>query len=323
VAEAALAARRVTRDRVEAAARAIAPAFLHSPQYECEPLGAALGRRLHLKVETQNPIRSFKGRGADWLVSQAAAGEPLACASAGNFGQAMAWACRRRGIPLVVHAAVAANPLKVARMRALGAEVVLEGEDFDAAKHAAREAAARAGRRFVEDGHDIETLEGAATIAREWLAGEEPPDVLLVPLGNGALFNGVAGLAKALVPGIRTVAVAAAGAPAMVESWRAGRVVSHERIDTIADGIGVRVPVPQALADMRGLVDDAVLVSEAALVEAMRLLHRHAGLVVEPSGAAGVAALLEHRDRLGDGVAGTILCGGNVTEAQMARWLCP
>jgi threonine dehydratase len=316
-----LAGRRVTRERVEAAARVIDPVFLHTPQYVCEALGESLGRAVSLKVETQNPIRSFKGRGADWLVSQAAAGAPLVCASAGNFGQAMAWSCRRRGIPLTVYAAERANPLKVSRMRRLGATVVLRGDDFDAAKAEARVAGAASGARFVEDGFDIETLEGAATIALEWLAAAERPDTLLIPLGNGALFNGVAGLVKALAPQVRTVAVAAAGAPAMVESWRGGRVVRHARIDTIADGIGVRKPVPQAVADMAGLVDDALLVSEAGILEAMRLLHRHAGLVVEPSGAVGVAALLEHAGATFGRVAGTIICGANVTDEQLRDWL--
>ncbi|HEX5634961.1 MAG TPA: pyridoxal-phosphate dependent enzyme [Gemmatimonadales bacterium] len=315
------AGRRVARARVEAAARAIHPVFLHSPQYVAEALGECLGRPVSLKVETQNPIRSFKGRGADWLVSQAASGVPLACASAGNFGQAMAWACRRRGIPLTVYAAEQANPLKLSRMRRLGARVVLHGEDFDAAKHEARRAALATGTRFVEDGFDIETLEGAATIALEWLAAPERPDALLIPLGNGALFNGVAGLVKSIAPEVRTIAVAAAGAPAMVESWRAGRIVRHERIATIADGIGVREPVPQALADMDGLVDDALLVGEASILEAMRLLHRHAGLVVEPSGAAGVAALLEHPEAPFGTLVGTIVCGANVTEQQMRDWL--
>jgi threonine dehydratase len=143
---------------------------------------------------------------------------------------------------------------------------------------------------------------------------------VLIPLGNGALFTGVAAAIKSVNPTIACIAVQAAGAPAMVESWRAKRTIVHESIATIADGIGVRVPVPEALADFAKLADDALLVSEGSLRKAMQLLHQHAGLVVEPSGAAGIAALLEHRERFAGQRVATILCGGNVTEQQFKDW---
>ena len=312
---------RLSLERVERAPGVIDPVFLHTPQFVCEPLGAELGVRLALKIETLNPIRSFKGRGADLLVAGAAPGAPVVCASAGNFGQAMAYACRKRGVPLTVFAGTTANALKLERMRALGARVVLHGEDFDAAKSEARRAAQESGVRFVEDGFDIETLEGAGTIGLEWLTFPEPLDALLIPLGNGALFNGVARVMKARSPKTRMIAVQAVGAPAMVESWREGRVVVRERIDTIADGIGVRVPVPQAVEDMRGLVDDAILVTEDAIIRGMRLLHRHVGIVTEPSAAVGVAALLERPEAFRDQLVGTIICGSNLTVEQMELWL--
>ena len=107
----------------------------------------------------------------------------------------------------------------------------------------------------------------------------------------------------------------------MVESWRTGRLVAHDRVETVADGIGVRVPVPQALEDMDGLVDDAVLVGEDSIIEAMRLLHRHAGVVAEPSGAVGVAAAMERPDLVRGLLVGTIICGGNLTADQMREWL--
>ncbi|MBX9583655.1 MAG: pyridoxal-phosphate dependent enzyme, partial [Gemmataceae bacterium] len=142
---------RLTAAGIAAAAPAIAPVFRHTPPFVCEPPGAELGVRLGLKVETVNPVRSFKGRGADLLVGRADPAVPLVCASAGNFGQGMAYARRGRGVRLTVYAAAGANPLKVERMRAFGAEVVLHGDDFDAAKAEARRAAAAAGARFVED----------------------------------------------------------------------------------------------------------------------------------------------------------------------------
>ena len=313
--------RRIPSARAGEAAGVIDPVFLNTPQFVCGPLGDELGVRVAIKVETLNPVRCFKGRGTDFLVSEADDGVPLVCASAGNFGQAMAYSCRGRGLDLTVYASTNANTLKVERMRALGARVVLHGSDFDEAKIEARRVAGERGARFVEDGLDVETLEGAATMALEWLRFPEPLDALLVPLGNGAMFNGVASVMKERSPATKTVAVQAAGAPAMVESWRTGRRVVHDRIDTVADGIGVRVPVPQALEDMEGLVDDALLVSEDAIFGAMKLLHRHAGVVAEPSGAAGVAALVEHPDMFRGGLVGTIVCGGNLTADQMREWL--
>ena len=312
---------RLSLARIEAALDVIDPVFLGTPQYECEALGEALGVRVGLKVETANPIRSFKGRGASLLVAGADPERPLACASAGNFGQAVAYACRSRGLPVTIHASVNANPLKVARMRALGAEVVLEGDDFDAAKAAGKAAAARSGARFVEDSRDPEPSEGAGTMALEWLRGPEPLAAVAVPLGNGAMLAGIARVLKERSPATRVVAVQAVGAPAMTESLRTGTTVVHDRVDTIADGIGVRVPVPEALADLRGLVDETLLVDDATIVRAMRLVHRHAGLVAEPSGAVGVAALLAHPDRFRQGLVGTVICGSNLTPEQMTAWL--
>lgn len=314
-------ARRLSLGRVERAAGVIDPVFLDSPQFECEPLGEELGVRMAIKVETLNPIRSFKGRGTEFLVSEAEEGVPLVCASAGNFGQAMAYSCRKRGLDLTVYASTNANPLKVGRMKALGARVVLHGADFDEAKMEARRVARGRGARFVEDSLDVETLEGAGTMGLEWLRFPEPLDALLVPLGNGAMFNGIAGVMKDRSPGTNMVVVQASGAPAMVESWRTGRLVAHDRVETVADGIGVRVPVPQALEDMDGLVDDAVLVGEDSIIEAMRLLHRHAGVVAEPSGAVGVAAVMERPDLFRGQLVGTIICGGNLTADRMREWL--
>ena len=137
---------------IEGAAASIDPLYLSTPIAAHADLDAALGCTALAKVETLNPIRCFKGRGADLFVAtQLAAGEAVICASAGNFGQAMARAARARGHACTVFAAVNANPRKVEAMRRLGAEVLLSGEDFDAAKDAARAAAAQRGARFVED----------------------------------------------------------------------------------------------------------------------------------------------------------------------------
>lgn len=312
---------RLSLGAIAEAMEVIDPVFLHSPQYVCEPLSALLGCELVLKLETLNPIRSFKGRGASYVVAGLPADARLVCASAGNFGQGLAYACRARGLPLTVFASVNANPLKVERMRALGAQIILAGDDFDAAKVAAKAHAAAEGSHMLEDGQEPRISEGAGTIGLELLRAAPGLDAVLVPLGNGALVAGVARWLKAHAPQTAIIAVSALGASAMVESWRSGRIVVHDAIDTIADGIGVRAPIAAALDDMRGLVDDALLVADATLIQAMQLLHSQVGLVVEPSGAAGVAALLEQRQRFAGARVATILCGGNLTPEQMRQWL--
>src|ERR687894_2926068 len=283
--------KRLSLERIEEAARCIDPVFLVSPQYEAEALGDELRLRLVCKMETQNPIRSFKGRGTDYLLHRLGGEEErLVCASAGNFGQGLAYAARKQNAPLTVFAAESASPAKVERMRRLGAEVRLEGEDFDEAKAAARALAESEGSRFVEDGREVEISEGAGTIALELCRWSEPFDALLVPLGNGALLSGVGTWMKTHAPSTAVLGVCAEGAPAMALSLRDGVTRTTEKADTIADGIAVRLPVEEALSDLAGVVDDVLLVDDEAMVEAMRLLFWKMGLVVEPAGAPGTGA---------------------------------
>ena len=319
-------AHRLRLDNIARAMTFIDPVFLNSPQYDCEALSEALSCHLTLKLETANPIRSFKGRGAGYLIASRAAGGLLAGrtiigASAGNWGQALAYSCRARGIPLTLFAATTANPLKVERMKALGAHMVLTGHDFDAAKQAGAAHARATGGLWVADGLDPEAAEGAGTIALELLSEERKPEVLVVPLGNGALLTGVARWAKAVSPGIEVIGVQARGADAMERSWRTGKLVFPPSIATIADGIGIRVPIAEAVADMEGLVDDVLLVEDDQIIEAMRLLFHTAGLVAEPSGAAGVAAIMTSPHRFQGRRAATIICGSNLTHDQMKDWL--
>jgi threonine dehydratase len=306
-------------EQIERAASVIDPVFRNSPQFESEPLSSAIGTNLVLKIETLNPIRSFKGRGADFFVSTLDRSAKLVCASAGNFGQAMAYACRKRGMQMTVFASVNANPLKLERMRALGANLMLEGEDFDAAKLAAKRHAAQTGARMIEDGLEPRISEGAGTIGIELAGYAQPIDAVLVPLGNGALATGVGRAIKARSPQTRVIAISAAGAPAMEHSWRTQELVVLERIDTIADGIGVRVPIPEAVAEMRHTIDEVILIDDHATLRAMKLVHQHLGLIVEPSGAIGVAAAALERFR-GVRVA-TVICGGNLTENQIREWI--
>jgi threonine dehydratase len=312
----------ISIDRIGEAADVIDPVFRNSPQYVCEPLSSRLGVTTVLKIECINPIRSFKGRGTDYLLHRLGRRpEGFVCASAGNFGQGMAYAARKRGDRLTVFAAVAANPLKVERMRSLGAEVMLEGADFDDAKAAAKDHAVRTGALYVEDGLIPEIAEGAGTIAVELGRMRETLDAVLVPLGNGSLVNGIGTWVKRFSPSTRVVAVCAAGAPAMELSWRAGKPVSTETTSTIADGISVRVPGAQALTAMRSAVDEVMLVTDEEILAAMRMLFLDAGLLVEPAGAAAVAALAQRQGELAGRRVAVPICGGNLTEDQIRSWL--
>ena len=309
-------------ERIREAAAIIDPVFTDSPQFLCEGLSRRLNLRLVCKVETVNPIRSFKGRGADYLLHRlGVADAPLACASAGNFGQGLAYAARRRGLPLHVFAATGANPLKIERMRDLGARVHLAGGDFDAAKAHAREVAAARGWRFVEDGAEAAIAEGAGTIAVELTRWLEPFDAVVVPVGNGALINGIGRWLKTHAPTTRIIGVCAAGAPTMARSWQAQLPLPTAAVATVADGIAVRVPVPAAVAEMVRTTDDVVLVGDDTIREAMRLLFHELGLVVEPAGAAGLAGVLVLRDQLRDQLVATPLCGGNVAPEHLRRLL--
>lgn len=143
---------RLSLERIAHAATVIDPVFLDSPQFRADTLEGRAGCRLVVKVETLNPIRSFKGRGTEYFSATLDERPHLVCATAGNFGQGMAYSARRRGLEVTVFAARTANPMKVERMRALGADVRLLGEDPDAAWEGARAFAAETGARMVEDG---------------------------------------------------------------------------------------------------------------------------------------------------------------------------
>ena len=312
----------VSIERIAQAYGAIDPAFLDSPQYLSEPLSHSLGLDVVLKVETINPVRSFKGRGTDYLLHRLGPHDQgYVCASAGNFGQGMAYAARKRHRKVTVFAAENANPLKVERMRALGAEVVLVGEDFDAAKAHARRRADSTGAMFVEDGTLAPIAEGAGTIALELTGMQQRLDAVIVPLGDGALITGIGVWMRDKSPKTLIIGVVAEGAPAMDLSWRAHRVVSTESISTIADGIAVREPVAEALRAMEDNVDDIVRVSDDQIRDAMRMFLVDAGLATEPAGAAGLAGAAKLRGKLGGQRVGVIVTGGNIAADDLRRVL--
>ena len=314
---------RLSLERIAQASAVIDPVFLNSPQFVAETLGEGIGCRVLVKVETLNPIRSFKGRGTEYLTTTLVGKPHLVCATAGNFGQGMAYSARKRGMPITIFAAETANPLKVERMRALGADVRLHGADIDAASLAAQAFAEVNGARLVEDGREPALAEGAGTIGVELLRWPEPIDTLLVPLGDGALLAGIACWVKEHHPATRMIGVCASGAPAFERSWRAGRVQEVAPAHTIADGIAVTSPFPEPLGDLTGRIDDILLANDETMIAAMRRAHQELGVVLEPSGAAGLAALLSQPQRFQEQLVGVVLSGGNVSAEQMRKWLTP
>ena len=289
----------------------IDPVFLDTPSYTLASLSKAVGADVTLKDERLTPIGSFKGRGAEVIVQSYPKGTDFICASAGNFGQGMAWAARRHSSQLTVYAATTAVGCKIDRMRALGARVLLHGQDFDEAKIEAREVASKAGVVFIEDGAHAEIAEGAGTLALELTDAFDPFDAIFVPLGNGALAAGVGCWMKFRTPETRVVAVCAELSPAMGLAVLGRSVGTVPSSHTIADGIAVRVPVPAAVEAVRNVVDQVVFVDDESILKAMALVEEATGRRVEPAGAVGLAALLTQRARWSGARVVVPLCGGN------------
>jgi threonine dehydratase len=318
-------ATRLDMDRIRAAREVIDPVFLDSPLYRCEALEPLLGCAINIKLETANPVRSFKGRGTEVVASQLAHSDSRAvvCASAGNLGQALAWSSRDRDLDVTVVASRFATTTKLDRIRALGAKLELVDGDHELARERAAAIAQYDGIRLLEDSLDLETCEGAATIGLELAPRIEPGDrpAVLIALGGGALATGVGYVLKTLTPAAEVICVQPLGAPALTHSWHQRRVVTTDATNTIADGVAGRIPIPEVLDDLLVVADDAVLVQESSIITGLRMLLDHAGLVVEPSAALGIAAILEDRDRFAGRQVFTIVCGSNVDLDKYRRWV--
>ena len=312
-------------ESLRASAARIPPEFRDSPQYVHEGLSARAGRPVIVKVETVNPIGAFKGRGT-WLAIHELAGEgslgagkPVVVASTGNFGQGVAHAARVHGIPAVVFSDENANPLKIARMRSFGAQVILAGHDFDAAREAAAAYAQEHAAFLLIDGREPWVAAGAASMAIEITdaaaRGELPmPASAWIPVGNGALIIGVGAWLRHAAPDCRVVGVQSDAAPSMTLSWREHRPIETPTAATYADGIASRVPVPEALEMMVGRVDEMDLVSETEIHDAQTELTSALGITVEGAAAAGWAGLLAASDAP-EGAALIVITGANTVPA--------
>jgi threonine dehydratase len=314
---------RLDLGRIHKAREQISRVFRDTPQFDCPALGNLLGCEVVIKLETANPIRCFKGRGTEVVMSRLAGSQgprSAVCASAGNLGQALAYSGRARNIGVTVVAGASANAAKIDRIRRLGAAVELVEGDIEDARTRAREIADGGDALLVEDSENLDTCEGAGTIGLELVEGFDRIDTILLALGGGALATGVGHVFKRLSPATEVVCIQPSGAPAMALSWRARSVVTTARTDTIADGVAGRFPIAAVLQDLLAVADHVPLVEEASIKEAMRLLHRHAGLVVEPSAALGVAAILEDPSRYRGKRVVTVICGSNVPPEAFSAW---
>ncbi len=308
---------------IEEAEGRIRPHLAETPLLRSEILSRAMSADVWLKLETVSPIASFKLRGALAALSRAqeASGLATACTSStGNHGQGVAYAARLLGLAAEIFLPDPPNPVKRAMIEAFGGRVHAVGHDLDAAKAEAVAYAASNGALFVDDGESLDLMEGAGTLGLEAARALPEIDAIFVPMGSGTLATGVATAAKGLQPEVKVIAVQAKGAPAMVDSFHAGRAIERP-VKSTADGLICRVPAERALAGLLANVDDAMTRSDEQLLAGVRTLIECAHVLVEPAGAAGLAAAWAGRGALTGKRIVLILTGANITEDQLAAAL--
>jgi threonine dehydratase len=294
-----------------------------TPLVHSELLSAALEADVWMKNETVGPIASFKARGALTAVIRAREAGSFAgvvTSSTGNHGQGVAYAARGVGWDAHIFLPHGANTLKRRMIEAFGGTIHVHGHDIDEAKEEAQAFSQREGLLFVDDGESLDMMEGAGTVGLEVARALDRIGTVFVPMGGGTLSVGCAAAIKALQPGARVIAVQAEGSPAMVQSFHARRPVERP-VATVADGLVCRVPARRALEGLWTLLDDAMTVSDELLLRAMRSAVERGHVLVEPAGAAGLAAAWERREEIRDTRVVLILTGANVTAEVLSRGL--
>jgi threonine dehydratase len=288
----------ISLDDVQAAAGRIAGVAHRTPLLRSRTLEARAGARVVLKAENLQRAGAFKFRGACNAVA-ALRPDGVCSVSSGNHAQALALAAREHGARATILMPRDAPASKRAATEGYGAEVI----DFD---------------RYSEDRDAPLVMAGQGTVGLE-LAGEvDDLDVVVVPVGGGGLISGIATAVKALQPNARIVGVEPEAGDDVARSMRAGERVAVEVRSTIADGQQTPTPGERPWQVIKALVDDVVTVSDAEIVDAMRLLFERVKVVAEPSGASALAGLLAGRVALRAGTAGVVISGGNVDAARFA-----
>jgi threonine dehydratase len=305
------------------ARQSIAGQLGRTPLHRYPGLDELVGTSTWVKHENHHAVGAFKVRGGVHLATTLTAAERRAglyTASTGNHGQSIAYAAKVTGARATIAVPEGANPAKVAAMRALGAEVVFRGVDYDEAREWVERLAREKGGRFIGPA-DPELIAGVATVTLEIFEDLPEADTLFVPVGAGSGACGALLAARALRPETRVIGVQAEAAPAMYRAWK-GEPLGDARAGTAAEGLATRVPFENTQRAMRhpelGL-DDFLLVSDAEMEDAIRLLLRHTRNVAEHAGAAALAGALRVREQLAGRRVVLILSGGNLSEESLRR----
>jgi threonine dehydratase len=301
-------------EAIRTAAARISGQVHRTPILTSRTLDELTGRHVLLKCENLQKVGAFKARGACNAVlalSAAEAARGVVTHSSGNHAQALAWAARSRGIPARIVMPRTAPQVKVAAVRGYGAEITFCEPTLEARTRTAAAIIASTGATMVHPYDNAMVIAGQATCAMEIIEAAEQPDLIICPVGGGGLTSGTALAARYFGHGVRVVAAEPAGADDAWRSFQSGTLIPQTSPNTIADGLLTSL-CPLTFGIIMDAVAGIVTVSEAAIIAAMRLLWERCKLVVEPSGAVPLAALLEGRDLpKGDTVA-VILSGGNV-----------
>ena len=308
---------------VLAARRRIAAQLRPTPLFSYVALDELLGAQVFVKHENHQPVGAFKVRGGVNLVAQLSDDERergLIGSSTGNHGQSLAFAGQRYGVTVHICAPERANPVKVAAMKGFGAELILDGADFDEARENAERLAAEHGYRYVHSGNEPHLIAGVATETLEILEERPEVDVVIVPIGGGSGAAGACIAAKAIDPAIRVIGVQSDAAPAAYRSWKERRPV-EDQCRTSAEGLATRTPFELPQQILRKQLDDFVLVSEEEIRSAQRTMIEATRNLVEAAGAAPLAAALKLRDELRDRRVALVASGGNVSPEQLVEVL--
>ncbi len=308
---------------VEAARGRIAPHLQPTPLYPHGALAELVGTEVFVKHENHLPIGAFKVRGGVNLVSQLSEDERrsgVVTASTGNHGQSIAFAAGRFGVRAIVCVPEGANPVKLASMRRLGAELVVHGRDFDEAREHCEALAGEHGYRYIHSGNEPHLISGVGTATLELLETQPDIDVLIVPVGGGSGAAGACIAGKAVRPELEVIGVQSSAAPAACRSWHA-RQLLEDRMETRAEGLATRVAFELPQRILWEHLDDFVLVDEDELDQAVRLMIEGTRNLVEPAGAAPLAAAMRLRDRLAGKKVALILSGGNISPDQLRELL--
>jgi threonine dehydratase len=310
---------------VLAARRRIAPHLPPTALNRYPALDELVGTEVWVKHENHQPTGAFKVRGGVNLVSQLSEDERrrgLIAASTGNHGQSIAYAAKLFGVRAIICVPEAANPVKVASMEGLGAEVVFHGRDFDEAREHCESLAADHGYRYVHSGDEPDLIAGVATGPLEALEREPGLDVLIVPVGGGSGAAGACIAANAVRPELTVIGVQSEAAPAAYRSWHEGRLVEDE-MGTFAEGLATRVgfELPQRI--LRERLEEFVLVSEDEIRSAMLHMLERTRNLIEAAGASSLAAALKLGPRLPGKRVALIASGGNVSLGQLRELVLP